>query len=324
MFYFLNFESKMILVLIFGMLFSYLLTKLWIYLEHQKGIHQFVREEMVDKSIKEKTPTMGGVPLFLATNLALLVVDPFLFKDDHFRLLFFFSIPFLCIGLSDDLLKIIKKNTNGISPLTRVILEILIIFLFLYFSSYQLPSEWVFHFPNTILYLGGFFLFISTFIILGSINAVNLSDGMDGLLGFLYLFSLLPFIIASLLKKEGGISLYLLALYGSIFSFLRFNMHPAKIFMGDVGSLYLGSIFAFVAYLLHLEYIIPIAGFLFMIEAISVILQVFFFKLKKKRIFLMTPIHHHFELKGVKEWKVVMVFALIGFIMSVISILLVL
>ena len=317
-------EWKIFLSLCFGLLFSYILTKCWIKWEKNRGIQQVIREEMVTKNLKEHTPTMGGTAFFLASVLSLILVDPFLVHDKHLQWVLLFSTGFLFIGFFDDFLKIKRKNTKGIPATIRIFLEIALSIAFLYFGPFRYSSEWFFHLPHFQIFLGEFFILFVPIVILGATNAVNLSDGMDGLLGFLYLFALLPILLSSLLQHEVALSVYFCALYGSVCSFMRFNIHPAKIFMGDSGSLFLGAVFSFSSFLLHIEFLLPIAGILFVFEAISVILQVISFHIRGKRIFLMTPLHHHFEMKGVKEWKVVMIFALIGFLASLISILLIL
>ena len=157
-------------------------------------------------------------------------------------------------------------------------------------------------------------------VIIGSSNAINLSDGLDGLASGLSMIALTPFILISLHSGNYELTLFLICVIGALIGFLFFNFHPAKIFMGDCGSLALGSLIAITSIILNSEIILVVAGILFVLEAFSVILQVSYYKLTHKRIFLMAPLHHHFEKKGWQEWKVVMMFYLIGCFASLLAI----
>jgi len=166
------------------------------------------------------------------------------------------------------------------------------------------------------------YLFLPFFLIvlIGSANAINLSDGLDGLASGLSMIALTPFILISLNNGNYQLTLLLTSTIGALVGFLFFNFHPAKIFMGDCGSLALGALLGASSIILDSEIILLIAGVIFVLEAISVIIQVLYYKMTRKRIFLMAPLHHHFEKKGWAEWKVVMVFYLVGCFASILAI----
>ena len=157
------------------------------------------------------------------------------------------------------------------------------------------------------------------FLIVGCANSVNLSDGLDGLSSGLVVLASLPFLLISIKNNEINLSILLISVIGAIFGFMVYNLHPARIFMGDTGSLSLGALLAIISIYLDKIDILPIAAFIFIFETISVIIQVLYYKKTKKRIFLMTPFHHHFEKKGVKEFRIVSYFWLTGFILAFIS-----
>ena len=312
-----NINLKIILVFITSMILSYIFIKRYIIKAKNKNVLYLQREELINKETKSKTPQGGGKYFILSSLLSLLIIDYKVLIDKNVLLILIPSIIFFVLGLIDDIKK--RKTYKGLSPLLRAIVEIIVSFIFLYYSP--LNNSFVFHLPNNnYIYLGSIFIILIPLIVFGSTNAINLSDGMDGLLSFLFSLSILPILLKSLYLENYNIALLLISLYGSLFSFLRFNIHPASVFMGDEGSLFLGGIFAFSSLLLNLEYLMPISGFIFVVETVSVILQVIYFNIRKKRIFLMSPLHHHFEMKGVKEWKIVFMFILIQMVCLIISI----
>ena len=201
--------------------------------------------------------------------------------------------------------------------------SVLFSMILLFVLGYSFKDFQYVNFFNIKLYIGLFAVFVACFIMVGSSNAMNLSDGLDGLATILYIISLMPFIIYAFKNNDLYIGLYLLATFSSCIGFIIFNMKPAKIFMGDCGSLYLGSILGGVSIYFHLEYILLICGIVLIVETLSVIIQVIYYKLTKKRIFLMAPLHHHFEMKGLSEEFVVLLFMVIGYIFSFISVLLI-
>lgn len=277
---------------------------------------------------------MGGIFIILATILTTLL---FLDLNNHYvwvvtLVLFSFSI----IGLTDDLLKVIYKNPNGFRGSIKLIIQFAIIGITFLWLVHIDPI----HFKNKVflpighghwisLGLALFVLFV-TFVIVGTSNAVNLTDGLDGLVSVPAVINLIclstlifvasdPIISHELyipyIANSKELIFFCCALMGAILAFLTFNLKPAKIFMGDVGSLAIGSVLGLIAIIIKQEFIFFIISLLFVIEACSVILQVGSYKIRKKRIFLMAPIHHHFEKLGWSEKKVVRSFwtAALGF-----------
>ncbi len=284
---------------------------------------------------KKNTPTMGGIFIVLATLITtLLFLD---LNNQYVWIASFVFISFALIGLTDDLFKVMKKNTDGFRGSIKLIIQFTIIGVaFLWLGSVDQV-----HFQNKIfipinhghwisLGLVLFVLFV-TFVIVGTSNALNLTDGLDGLVSVptiinLICLSFLVFVASNpLMAKEFFVPFiantkelifFCIALIGAVLAFLTFNLKPAKIFMGDVGSLAMGSVLGLIAIIIKQEVIFFVISLLFVIEAASVILQVGSYKIRKKRIFLMAPIHHHFEKKGWGEKKVVRSFWVLSFIFA--------
>ncbi len=284
-------------------------------------IRQYIRKDIVQTHQKKQgTSTMGGCMILFATTLSFILFVPHFYKDNQILAILFTFLFFGSIGLIDDLFKITFKNSKGLSVKLRLLFEIigcLVVTYLLYKFGYQ-----KIHLPLTKIFipLGSFLLLYYIFVLVGSANAVNFTDGLDGLATGLMIISLLPFLLIALKQKESSIAYFIIALMGSLFAFLKYNFNPAKLFMGDVGSLAIGASYAMIAIVLKSEILILVSGFLFVIEILSVILQVAYFKISHgKRIFLMAPLHHHFEKKGLPEWKVVMIFWMIGFVSSIIA-----
>lgn len=314
-----NIYFKLLLVFFLSSILSYFFIKIFLLKITKKNYILNQREELLNKENKSQIK-VGGICFIVASILSLLFVDYNILLDKNVQIILLPSIIFYILGLIDDYLK--RKTYKGLSATIRAVSEIIIAFIFIYY----LPlDEYIFHLPfNNYVYLGSIIVIIIPIIIFGTTNSLNLTDGMDGLLSFLFIFSSLPIMLKSLLINEHNISLLLISIYGSLISFLRFNIHPAKLFMGDQGSLFLGGLFAFSCFVLKIEYILPISGLIYVIETISVIIQVISFNVFNKRVFLMSPLHHHYEIKGVKEWKIVYMFILVQIILMIVSICLIL
>lgn len=212
---------------------------------------------------------------------------------------------FALIGLSDDLLALAQKKNKGLSAKQKFSLQCIVALGFVYlYSIYFSGLDW-WHYP--------FYMFV----IVGTSNATNLTDGLDGLLAGCSLITLFGFYYLMVQSYQVDISKFVVVLIVIVFSFLAYNWNPAKLFMGDTGSLALGSCFAGLALLYADVWILLPLGAIYILETLSVIIQVSYFKRRKKRIFLMAPLHHHFELLGIKEVHVVMLFYAIAFLFSV-------
>ncbi|MCD8213207.1 MAG: phospho-N-acetylmuramoyl-pentapeptide-transferase, partial [Campylobacter sp.] len=285
---------------------------------------------------KAKTPTMGGLVFTMTAVFATLLCARL---DNAFILASLLCLGGFCaIGFKDDISKIIgAKNHAGLSPKTKLAAQILVAFavsLTLYFNN-DLSKEFYMPFYKfPIFNLGIFAVLFWTLVVVASSNAVNLTDGLDGLATVPSIFSLLSLSVFAYICGHAVFSSYLLlpkiagvgetiivtsALIGSLMGFLWFNCHPAEVFMGDSGSLSVGGYIGLMGVMTKNEILLIIVGFVFVIETLSVILQVGSFKIFKKRIFLMAPIHHHFEIKGWVENKIIVRFWIIALLANLIA-----
>lgn len=287
--------------------------------------------------IKSGTPTMGGILVLTSIIISVLLWCDL--NNKYIWLLFIVMLSIGFLGLYDDWKKVVYKNSDGISAKTKILCQSLVaifVGLYLYFFTSNNVLILIIPFLKNIYYPLGVFGFcvLTYFVIVGTSNAVNLTDGLDGLATlpiilvstglsvFAYLsghrdfsnYLQLPYIVGI-----GEIFVFCGAISGSCLGFLWWNAHPAQIFMGDVGSLSLGAVLGTVAVIVRQEIVLFIMGGVFVVEAISVILQVGLYKLKKKRIFLMAPIHHHFEQKGWTETQIVVRFWIITIILLLIG-----
>ena len=289
---------------------------------------QFVRDDGPKSHYKKTgTPTMGGLII-----LSSLIISTLLWADlgnRYIWVVLFVTFGFSIIGFFDDYLKIKFKNSKGLSSIQKILFQSLIAFLavtYLYYSA-EIPPETSFivpFFKDAILPMSPFlFIFIGMFVLVGSSNAVNLTDGLDGLAilpsvligGALGLIAyamgnqlLSDYLYLPHLPLSGELIVFCGALIGSGIGFLWYNTYPAQIFMGDIGSLALGAILGILAIILRHELVFAIMAGVFVVETLSVAIQVISYKTRGKRVFLMAPIHHHFELKGWPEPKIIVRF----------------
>lgn len=313
---------KIILSLILSFLLSIFLTKKVISISQKKNSAQIEREYLENHVAKKGTPTMGGTAFVIASLLAFFITNFNEIINYEVMAVLFAFVSFFAIGFIDDYLKVKIKSYDGLKASIRVLLEIMVtlyVILILKEGGFILDRLYL---PLLKEFVNTSYLFIPFILIvlIGSANAINLSDGLDGLASGLAMICLTPFILISLNNGNYQLTLFLTSVIGSLIGFLFFNFHPAKIFMGDCGSLALGALLGVSAIVLDSEIILLIAGIIFVLEALSVIIQVLYYKMTHKRIFLMAPLHHHFEKKGWQEWKVVMVFYLIGCFASILAI----
>lgn len=313
---------KLILSLIISFILSIFFTKKIIKISNKKNATQIEREYLENHIAKKGTPTMGGVSFVLSSLITFFILN-FNESIDYGVISVIISyVGFFCIGFIDDYLKVKIKTYAGLKAGIRILLEIVLcmyVILILKEGGFTLDRLYL---PLLKGFINTAYLFLPFFllVLIGSANAINLSDGLDGLASGLSMIALTPFILISLNTSNFQLTLLLTSVIGALIGFLIFNFHPAKIFMGDCGSLALGGLLGASSIVLDSEIILVIAGIIFVLEAFSVILQVLYYKLTHKRIFLMAPLHHHFEKKGWQEWKVVMVFYLIGCFASMMAI----
>lgn len=270
---------------------------------------------------KEGTPTMGGL-IFIIPTITITLIFALLNKIEityTLIIILFTFISYAIIGLIDDYLIIKRHNNKGLTKNQKFSLQVLIaiIFFYLFMKSGNEPLLWIhsLNFKQNIGWLYGIFIL---FVLVASSNAVNLTDGLDGLAGGLSAISFLTFGIISWntgwLEGYEDIAIFAFTLIGSLLGFLLFNTNKAKIFMGDTGSLCLGATLGAYAITTRHELLLVVIGLVFVLETLSCLIQIISYKLTKKRIFPMTPIHHTFEKLGIKETDIVKIFWTIGLI----------
>lgn len=295
-------------VIVISFAITLLLGPILIPLLKRLKVGQSIREEGPKTHYKKSgTPTMGGIIMIVA--LLITTISSGLFNDDM-KALLLATVGFGLIGFIDDFIKVVLRRSLGLRAYQKLIGQIILaIILALYTSKNSAyGTEIIVPFLNTTFDLGHLYIPFIVVVVLGTVNAVNFTDGLDGLASGVTLIVLSFFSLVSLNIGMDSIAIFSAALAGACLGFLRHNSFPAKVFMGDTGSMALGGAVSAIAVLLNLPLIIPIVGGIYFAEILSVMIQVTSYKLTKKRVFLMTPIHHHFEQKGWKETKVVVVF----------------
>ncbi len=283
---------------------------------------QTIREEGPQSHlVKSGTPTMGGV-IFIVSSLivtALAVRNP----GDEAMIAMYAFIAFGIIGAMDDSLKILRKKNLGLRAYQKMILLLGVSGIFAYYaaSNQSIGTAVIIPFTGTTFDLGIWYIPFIIFYFVSVTNAVNLTDGLDGLAATVTLVVMAFFTVVSFAMGHYTLAVFCGVVAGSLLGFLKFNAYPAQVFMGDTGSLALGGAVAAAAMILKLPLIILIVGAIYVVEALSVVLQVSSFKLTKKRIFKMAPIHHHFELSGWHETKVVSMFSIVTAVLCLIALL---
>ena len=268
---------------------------------------------------KEGTPTMGGLIFILPTiiaTIALVLMGKVPYTSNLGIVLLVF-LGYACIGFLDDFLSIRKGNNEGLTTYQKLFMQVLIAigFFYIYMRSGG-QTSWVVGTLHIDIEMGWLYGLLILFVLVGASNAVNITDGLDGLAGGLSAIAFIAFSLISLMVGFEDIGMFSLILVGSIVGFLIYNTYPAKIFMGDTGSLALGGVMGAIAILTHRELTLLVVASVFVIETLSVIIQTISYQLFHKKIFLMTPLHHHFEKLGWKETDIVKLFWVCGLILS--------
>lgn len=287
---------------------------------HKIKFGQVEREEgLASHKAKGGTPTMGGIVFVLIPVLITLVLQPQSFFNTEMMIVILAYLGYALIGFIDDFIIVVRKNNEGLRPAYKFALQSVLAVVF--YFIYQSIAETTLHIPVLnltwdlgILYFGLIFIMFTA-----ESNAVNFTDGLDGLCAGTGLIAIFPYIIFALVQEKTELALFLLAISGSLLGYLRFNLHPARIFMGDTGSLALGGLLAASAMILKQELLLVVIGGVFLAEMLSVVIQVAHYKRTKKRVFKMAPLHHHFEMCGYKETQVVIMFWCVGLICAVIG-----
>ncbi|MDD7348170.1 MAG: phospho-N-acetylmuramoyl-pentapeptide-transferase [Clostridiales bacterium] len=308
-----------LLDLVLSAILSGVLTALLIPALKKRQFGQFIREEGPEAHLaKQGTPTMGGLAIF-----ATMIIGSVYRGEFSLQIGIMLVVTFLfgLIGFLDDFMKFAKKQNLGMRAWQKLVLQIafgVAVGLYMLRFSGHGSSVWI-PFYGEFLDIGGFYVPFVAFIMVAMANAVNLTDGLDGLSSGVTSLVCICFGFVGLEFGHESGATFAFVVAGACIGFLFHNKYPAKIFMGDTGSMALGGAVAVIAIMMKAELLLPIAGFIYVMEALSVIIQVGSYKIRKKRVFRMAPIHHHFEEGGMKEYNVVFMFWGITAVLCVIA-----
>ncbi len=313
-------DFKMVLPVLLAFVISVILGPIIIPYLRKLKMGQTERTEGVQSHLKKAgTPTMGGIIFLLST-----VVTSIFFVKDYPKIIpvLFLTLGFGVIGFLDDYLKVVLKRSDGLMPGQKMACQIVVTAIFAFylvnFTDVSLAMRIPF-FPQHELNLGIFAVPVLFIAVIGTVNGVNFTDGLDGLASSVTIMVATFFSVVAI-GTNSGIEPITCAVVGALMGFLLFNVYPAKIFMGDTGSLALGGFVAGTAYMLQMPLFILIVGLVYVVEVLSVMIQVTYFKATHgKRFFKMAPIHHHFELCGWSETRIVTVFSVVTAILCLIA-----
>jgi phospho-N-acetylmuramoyl-pentapeptide-transferase len=328
---------RTVMAILSALIISFLLTPWLIQKLNALRVKADKREDVPERhEVKKGTPTMGGFIILVAT-----IIPTFLWADLRNSYIWIVALALMlfgAVGFVDDMRKLRSPQSKGVPGRTKFLLEILfavIISVLIYYKGEFLPQLTVPFFKNVAPNLGIFYILLCILIIVGTSNSVNLTDGLDGLaigpaLTVSATFTLFAYVAGNVIfaqylqisyvKGAGELTILCGAMLGAGIGFLWYNAHPAELFMGDTGSLALGAGLGTIAVIIKQEVLLVIVGGIFVMETLSVIIQVLSFKWRGKRVFKMAPIHHHFELKGWNEAKIVVRFWIISVILGLIAI----
>ena len=271
---------------------------------------------------KAGTPMMGGL-MFIFAAVICLVINAFTMEDYTVFFVLALSLCFGLVGFLDDFFKLKFKRNLGLTSAQKAMLQMAVSALYLYLLYKQdvMSCDLYIPFVNATFTIHPLvYIFFAMFVMVGCVNAVNITDGVDGLCGSVTIPVMIFFAVVALAKGEFDLALLPACLAGGLIAYLFYNWHPAKVFMGDTGSLFLGGVVCALAFALDMPLVLILVGCMYIVETLSVILQVAYFKLTGgKRIFKMAPIHHHFEMCGWKEEKIVLVFSGITAVMCILA-----
>ena len=313
-----------ILAIIIAFAISALLCPIIIPFLHKLKFGQQVRDDGPQAHLKKQgTPTMGG--LIILTSI---IITSLFYVSRYPKVIpvLFMTVGFGIIGFLDDYIKIVMKRSEGLKPMQKLVGQFVITGIFAWYvvNSGEVGTDMLIPFTGgfdhgKFLHLGILFVPALFFIVLGTDNGVNFTDGLDGLCTSVTIL-VATFLTIVAIGENAGISPITGAVVGSLLGFLLFNVYPAKVFMGDTGSLALGGFVSATVFMMRMRLFLPIIGFIYFVEVLSVIIQVTYFKKTGgKRIFRMAPIHHHFELGGWSETRVVAVFAIVTAILCLLA-----
>lgn len=316
-------EQVIFFTILMGFLITVLISPIFIPFLRRLKFGQSIREEGPKSHQKKSgTPTMGGVMILVSIIITTFVMTgKFAEPTVKTYLLLLVTFGFGLLGFLDDFIKVVMKRNLGLTSRQKLIGQIIISAIFYFiFKQNEFSTEVSIPLTDLSFDLGWFYFLFVTFWLVGFSNAVNLTDGLDGLVSGTSAIAFGAFAVLAWSLSQFEIAIFSVSVVGAVLGFLVFNAHPAKVFMGDTGSLALGGAIATIAILLKLEILLIVIGFVFVMETLSVILQVISFKTTGKRIFRMSPLHHHYELIGWSEWRVVVTFWSVGLLCAILGI----
>ena len=313
-----------IIICIVGLISAFILTTLIMPFYIRALVNHNLNQEVSEYALEEyknkaKTPIMGGLLFVIIPSLIFFVIRGNIINDKKALFVLLSFILFCIIGFLDDFTIIIRKDNKGLSPRLKLILEFIFTIILYFIFRQQIDTNINIPFINMNINIGLLYIPFMILVFLAEANAVNFTDGMDGLCAGVSFIGLIPFAIIAYLNEEFAITLLIACIMGGLLGYLVFNYHPAKIFMGDSGSIALGGLFASLGIILNKEIALFIIGGVFVWEMFCVCLQLTWVKLFHKRIFKYTPIHYAFVLKGMKETKVVIMFYIIAVICAILG-----
>ena len=314
---------QVIAAVVFGCALSAILGRLLLPVLHALKAGQSIREiGPTWHNNKAGTPMMGGL-MFIFASILVLLIHAFFMENYAVFFVLGLALCFGFVGFLDDFAKLKKKQNEGLTSIQKALLQMAVSALFLYamYKSGSMSTDLYIPFLNVSFALHPIvYIFFAMFVMVGCVNAVNLTDGVDGLCGSVTIPVMVFFTAAAAAMGKFDLALLPASLVGGLVAYLFYNWHPAKVFMGDTGSLFLGGAVCAMAFALDMPLILILVGFVYICETLSVILQVGYFKLTHgKRLFKMSPIHHHFEMCGWKEEKICLIFTAVSAVMCLLA-----
>ncbi|WP_175988828.1 phospho-N-acetylmuramoyl-pentapeptide-transferase [Bacillus sp. Marseille-Q1617] len=316
-------EQVIFFTIIMAFLITVLLAPIFIPFLRRLKFGQSIRDEGPQSHQKKTgTPTMGGIVFLLSIIITTFVMTgKYSEPGPETYLLLLVTVGFGLLGFLDDFIKVVMKRNLGLTSKQKLLGQIVISAIFYFiFKQNDFPTTVSIPLTDFSFDLGWFYVVFIVFWLVGFSNAVNITDGLDGLVSGTSAIAFGALAVLAWNQGQYDVAIFGVAVVGAVLGFLVFNAHPAKVFMGDTGSLALGGAIATIAILTKLEIILILIGGVFVIETLSVILQVASFKTTGKRIFKMSPLHHHYELVGWSEWRVVVTFWTVGLLFAVLGI----
>ncbi|MEH7349910.1 phospho-N-acetylmuramoyl-pentapeptide-transferase [Gottfriedia acidiceleris] len=316
-------EPSILVAMISAFIIAVILSPIFIPYLRKLKFGQSIRDEGPQSHKKKSgTPTMGGIIILIALSLSALLISMYFdVLSTRTYVLLFVTICFGVIGFLDDYIKVVKKRNLGLTSKQKFICQV-IVSIIVFFAIRAMGISTSISIPGTnySFDLGFIYVLLIIFMLVGTSNAVNLTDGLDGLVSGTAAIAFGAYAVLAYNQHQLDVAIFSIAVVGAVLGFLVFNAHPAKVFMGDTGSLALGGALAAIAIVTHLEILLVVIGGIFVIETLSVMIQVASFKATGKRVFKMSPLHHHYELSGWTEWRVVVTFWFVGLLFALLGI----